>query len=205
MKNLPDIDIDFADRERALGPLEFISASRLDDIKNDLVKHNVGVYFQNIPVDPATGLSAIPYKEADRRGYFKLDFLNLEMYKKVQSEEHLQKLVDCEPCWELLEYEEFVSQLNQIHGHFEVVSAYKPSSVEELAMVIALIRPGKRHLIGLTFEEMKDEIWKKNDDSYDFKRAHAIAYAQAIVVQLNLICEEYPEECDDGTKIEKAA
>lgn len=204
MKNLPDIDIDFSDRERALGPLEYIPASRVDDVKRDLVKHNVGVYFQNIPVDPATGLSAIPYKDADARGYFKLDFLNLDMYKKVKSEAHLQALVDCEPCWELLEYEEFVSQLNQIHGHFDVVSYYKPKSIEELAMVIALIRPGKKHLIGENLEDIKDEIWKKSDESYDFKRAHAIAYAQAIAVQLNLICEEYPEECDGEPDIEKA-
>lgn len=194
--NLPDIDIDFANRELALSLLEHIPASRVDDVKQDLVKHNVGVYFQDIPYDPSTGLASIPYLKAEERGYFKLDFLNLDMYKAVTSEEHLQQLIDSEPCWELLEYKEFVSQLNQIHGHFDIVSAYKPTSIEELAMIIALIRPGKKHLVGLPFDQIKDEIWVKTDN-YEFKRAHAIAYAQAIVVQLNLICEQYPEDCND--------
>lgn len=204
MKKLPDIDIDVADRMRALGPLEYIEASRYDDKTRELVKHNVGVYFQDIPVDPMTNLSAIPYEEANDRGYFKVDFLPLTLYKKVKDEEHLQELIDREPCWELLEYKVFVEQLDQIHNHFDIVSAYKPASIEELAMVIALIRPGKRHLAGEDLEDIKDEIWKKSDDKYDFKRAHAIAYAQAIAVQLNLICEEYPEECNGGPDIEKA-
>jgi hypothetical protein len=34
------------------------------------------------------------------------------------------------------------------------------------------------------------EIWNKPDNNeYYFKKAHAIAYAAAVVVQMNLICE----------------
>jgi len=34
-------------------------------------------------------------------------------------------------------------------------------------------------------------VWKKpSDGSYYFKKAHAVAYAHAIVVQMNLICEQ---------------
>ena len=35
------------------------------------------------------------------------------------------------------------------------------------------------------------EVWKKpSDGSYYFKKAHAIAYAHAVVLQMNLICEK---------------
>jgi hypothetical protein len=35
-----------------------------------------------------------------------------------------------------------------------------------------------------------ETIWKKPEkDEYFFKKAHAVAYAMAVVVQMNLICE----------------
>jgi DNA polymerase III alpha subunit len=74
----------------------------------------------------------------------------------------------------------------------------KPKSIPELAMVLALIRPGKKHLIPVCekegFQGIQQEIWTKTDDAYFFKKAHAVAYAHVIVVQLNLICERvsYP-------------
>ena len=67
----------------------------------------------------------------------------------------------------------------------------KPKSVEELAEVLAVIRPAKRHLLNETKEKISNEVWVKPDDgSYYFKKAHAIAYALSIVVQLNLFCEQ---------------
>ena len=39
------------------------------------------------------------------------------------------------------------------------------------------------------------EVWvKPSDGSYYFKKAHAVAYAHAIVVQMNLICENLKNE-----------
>jgi DNA polymerase III alpha subunit len=70
----------------------------------------------------------------------------------------------------------------------------KPKSIVELAMVLAMIRPGKKHLIPICkekgFQTIKNEIWTKTDDAYFFKKAHAVSYASVIVVQLNLICEK---------------
>jgi hypothetical protein len=57
-------------------------------------------------------------------------------------------------------------------------------------MCLALIRPAKRHLIGKTWTEIGQEIWTKPENGdYYFKKAHAVAYAQVVVVQMNLICE----------------
>lgn len=80
-KKIPDVDIDFKDRDLALQDLLHIPASRVE--KDDLKKHVVGVYFQSIPTDPLTGLASIPYDVAEQRGYFKLDFLNLGDRKSV--------------------------------------------------------------------------------------------------------------------------
>jgi DNA polymerase III alpha subunit len=67
----------------------------------------------------------------------------------------------------------------------------KPTSIEELAAVLAVIRPAKRYLIGSDWSVVKSEVWQKPaGDEYYFKKAHAVAYAAAIVVQMNLICEQ---------------
>ena len=43
------------------------------------------------------------------------------------------------------------------------------------------------------------QVWTKpKDGSYFFKKAHAVAYAHAIVVHMNLICEQL--ESLDKTK-----
>lgn len=192
MKSVTDIDLDFADREGALADLMHVPASMLHD--GDLRRHNVGVYFQNIPQDPLTGLASIPYKEAEERGYFKIDFLNLGVYKGVRDEAHLNQLIAQEPLWEMLDDPTIVEQLFHVSGHFEVVEKMKPRSVLQLAMVLAMIRPGKRHLIGKSWLEVEADIWQvpENDDYY-FKKAHAVSYAMVLVVQMNLLVESIAE------------
>jgi hypothetical protein len=45
-------------------------------------------------------------------------------------------------------------------------------------------------LLDQSWDKISAEVWKRpEEDLYFFKRSHAIAYAAAIVVQLNLICE----------------
>jgi hypothetical protein len=57
-------------------------------------------------------------------------------------------------------------------------------------MILALIRPGKRYLVGKSWEEIKADVWiKPQNDTYFFKKSHSYSYAVAIIVQLNLLCE----------------
>jgi DNA polymerase III alpha subunit len=66
----------------------------------------------------------------------------------------------------------------------------KPKTIPQLAAVLAMIRPAKRYLIGKDWDSVMTEIWTKPDgDEYFFKKSHATAYAVAIVVQMNLVCE----------------
>ena len=189
MTRIPDIDIDFADRDAALEDLLHVTASRLDG--GEFKKHNVGVYFQDIPTDPMTGWASIPYKEAEERGYFKIDFLNLNVYGQVRDEAHLMELMEREPAWEILELESVVNDLFHINGHFETVKTMKPSSIEQMAMVLAMIRPAKKHLVGRSWAEVEKEIWTStDDDKYAFKKAHSFSYAMVVVVQMNLFVEQ---------------
>ena len=185
---MPDIDIDFFDRTKALNILEHRVAMR--DQKGQPIKHNTGVYFQEIPHNPFTNIATIDYKSAEDRGYFKVDFLNVSMYEGVKDEAHLKQLLDQEPVWHLLEHEEVVTQLFHISEHHTILKKLKPSSIEELAAVLAIIRPAKRYLLDKDWDIIRQEVWERpSEDLYFFKRSHAIAYAAAIVVQLNLICE----------------
>jgi DNA polymerase III alpha subunit len=186
---MPDIDIDFPDREKALNVLKHIRASRTEDGK--LVAHNTGVYLQEIPYNPVNNLANIDYKQAEDRGYFKIDFLNVSVYKNIKSEQHLIELMNQEPLWDLLQDDSFTDLLFHVNGYGNILRQMKPSTVEQLAMLLALIRPAKRHLLGKTWTEIGQEIWEKpTNGDYYFKKSHATAYAMAVVVQMNLICEE---------------
>ena len=186
---MPDIDIDFFNRDSALKCFKHIAASRIDGDQS--VKHNTGVYFHSVPVDAAKNISAVPYDRADELDYFKIDFLNVNIYKGVRDETHLKELMGREPLWDLLEQEDFVNLLFHVNGHSKILKIMTPRTVEQLAAVLAVIRPAKRYLIGKSWGEVLQEVWTKPvGDEYYFKKSHATAYAVAVVVQMNLICEQ---------------
>jgi hypothetical protein len=54
-------------------------------------------------------------------------------------------------------------------------------------MFLAVIRPAKKHLIGETWAEVAKTVWDKNDEGYNFKKAHAIGYAWLVAVHMNLL------------------
>lgn len=188
MKFNSDIDIDFADREIALAALKTTPASIIRDGK--LSKHNTGVHVTSIPIDPFTGCSSIDYEAAEARGYIKLDFLNVGVYKQVRSEQHLLELMR-EPDWTQLYDRAICQQLIHINNHYDtLLKMPEPvDSVPRLAMFLAVIRPGKRHLIGKPWSMVAESIWDKVEGEYSFKKAHAVAYANLVVVHLNLINE----------------
>lgn len=186
-----DIDIDFCDRTVALSQFKHIIASRHQD--SGLTSHNTGIYVQNIPHNPVSNLSTIDFKSAEKRGYFKIDFLNVGVYNGVRDNDHLITLMETEPLWELLEDNEFVNLLFHLNGHGDILKMTLPTSVEQLAAVLAMIRPSKRYLIGKDWETIMKEVWIKpelGDNSYFWKKAHAFSYAIVVIVQMNLICEQ---------------
>lgn len=186
---MPDIDIDFADRKNVLDIIEHIPAAIVEN--GIFKKHNTGVYCHSIPYNSLTETASIDYKEAEKREYFKIDFLNVGIYKDIRDENHLNQLLNQEPLWDLLEQDDFSNLLFHVNGHGSVLRTMKPKSILQLAAVLAMIRPAKRHLIGENWTTVMKTIWTKPEDGeYYFKKAHAVAYATAVVVQMNLICEK---------------
>jgi hypothetical protein len=192
MKFNSDIDIDMANRDLALAVLDHTPASILRDSK--LVKHNTGIHVTDIPVDPELGISAIEYKSAQDRGYIKLDLLNVGVYQQISSEAELDHLMTQEPEWERLYDPEFCQQVIHIGGHYETLIKMPEAvnSIVRLAMFLAIIRPAKRHLIGLSWQEVAKTIWEPPEDGgYHFKCSHSVAYAHLVVVHMNLLTKQF--------------
>lgn len=180
-----DIDIDLADRNLLLEKIQHVPASIFENDK--VTKHKTGVYFQSVPVDPLSGYCSIDYKHAPDLGFFKVDFLNVNILKDLQTNDEIYDLINVEPDWSKLQKPEVVEQLFHLHGHFDILKTMKPDSVEKLAAVLAIIRPSKRHLLGKPWQEVFEQVWIKPENSeYFFKKSHAIGYALTIVMQLNL-------------------
>ena len=183
---MPDIDIDFADRQKILDVIPHTRATIWDE--KGLKPHKTGVYFTDIPKIPNTDQSAFDHKVAEQLGYFKLDFLNVTIYSQIKSKKHLIELFNQSPPWEKLQEKSFVDQLFHLNGHHNIVSKLTPNTLEQLAACLAIIRPAKRYLLEKNWNTILEEVWVKPDsDQYFFKKAHAFSYAGAVIVHMNLI------------------
>lgn len=188
-----DVDIDLCNRSAILSKIPHVNATIIKK-EGNYEKHKVGIYVQDIPFDPRDNTANIDYKHAQKYGFFKIDFLNVSLYEKIKSEQHLNKLINQEPQWELLEHSEFVSELFHIGNYADLLKKLKPNSIEKLAATIAIIRPGKKHLANENWDVILNEIWKiPENGEYYFKRSHSISYAMAIVLQMNHIVEQLEE------------
>lgn len=188
MKFKSDIDIDFGDREKILSVIEHTPAAMRKI--SPMRKHATGVHVTEVPYDPVYDMSSIDYSEAEKRGYFKLDLLNVHVYNQVRDERHLIELMR-DPDWSRLKNRDFVEKLIHLGNQYNALrSMPEPvDSIPRLAMFLALIRPGKKHLQGKLWKEVAKTVWDKGNDGYTFKKSHAIAYAHLVVVHMNLLEE----------------
>lgn len=184
MKFTSDVDIDFGDRSRILSVIEHRRA-RLETG----AAHNTGIYVTDIPYDPVTNTSTIDYNQAEQRGYIKLDFLNVSVYNQIKTEDELQMLLERAPPWHKLNQQQFCAQLIHIGNHYDTLQRMPEpvDTIPRLAMFLAVIRPGKRHLIGQTWQRVAETIWQRPDSGYYFKKAHAVSYAHLVQVHMNLL------------------
>lgn len=185
MKFTSDVDIDVAHRDQLLNIISHVCARQNN---RDYRKHNTGIYVGPIPNNPFNNIATIDYQQAEDRGYFKLDILNIHLYRHIKSEQHLIELMK-DPDWTLLNDSACVQRLIHLNRHWDTLQRCPEpvNSITRLAMFLALIRPGKKHLIGKTWKEISEVIWDRNVDGYTFRRSHAIAYAQLVAVNMNLI------------------
>lgn len=184
-----DVDIDVGNRELILEKIKHIPASMRN--VTPIRKHASGIYPCNIPYDPINDMAAISYETAEQRGYFKLDILNVHVYEKVKSEQHLNYLMR-EPDWSMLTKRDIVEQLIHLNGQYDTIRKMPEpiDSIPRLAMFLAVIRPAKRHLIGKTWQEINKTVWDKGSDGYSFKKSHSLGYAWLVAVHMNLLKEQ---------------
>jgi hypothetical protein len=191
-----DIDIDVGNRDRLLGLIAHTPASM--DRDGTITKHNTGIYVNPIPADPLTGFCNIDYQQAEQLGYIKLDILNVHVYNQIRDNTHLDQLLALDPDWSRLRDPEFVHKLIHLNAHYDLLQKHFPDTMDKLAMVLALIRPSKRYLVGKTWREIAAEIWTKPaDGSYAYKRSHATSYALLVMLHMNLITASAPTEQHD--------
>ena len=185
MSNLPDVDIDVANRDRLLALFDKWTTATLEDGK----KHNTGVYFTDIPYDALNDTATFDYKSAEELGYFKLDILNVSVYQMVNDYDHLDAMMDREPPWERLWTDpDYTANIIHIGSYYNLLQQMKPDSIERMAMFLAVIRPSKRHLVGKSWKEVAETIWDKpEDDSYYFKKSHSVSYAHLVKLHMNLL------------------
>ena len=182
-----DIDIDFADREKILSLIQHRSARQ--HVESQVRRHNSGVYVTDIPWDPINQCAAIDYQEAESRGYFKLDFLNMSVYSLIRSPDHYKKMLDRSPPWSRLWTDtDWASQLVHVGNYTGLLSSMRPDSIPRMAAFISIIRPGKAHLQNLPWAEVFESVWDGDDSrGYTFKKSHAVSYAALVALHMNLI------------------
>lgn len=182
-----DIDLDFADRESVLKLIQHVPARQTVDGR--VRRHNSGVYVTDIPWDPVHECAAIDYQEAEDRGYFKIDFLNMHVYKLVQSPGHYEQMLATTPPWQRLWNDpEWASQLVHVGNYTALLKEMKPDSIPRMAAFISIIRPGKAHLQHKDWKTVFDSVWDGDDSrGYTFKKAHAISYAALVALHMNLL------------------
>jgi len=201
---IPDLDIDVKDRGKVVSYFpNAIIGSQLDKKRKIITPHNNGVYFQNIPVDPVSGLSAFPYDMAEELfGFYKIDLLPNHVYDLVEDEEDLVELLNRPVDWSWFLDERFYTNedtkliLTHLGNYNWLCNKYPPTSIEDIAVLIALVRPRKKYLYqnkkSWTF--IKSVIWEKldteNTKQYFFKKSHAIAFAHLVVLHAQIIAWE---------------
>ncbi len=188
MHDLPDIDIDLADRDQLLKLIKHIPAVQKGD-DAERVKHNTGVYTIDIPTHCLDGYATYDYKQAENLGYFKLDLLNVGVYTLVRDRAHLHEMLHRVPDWsELWRSKKFANKIIHINGYYNLLTTMKPDSVTRMAAFISIIRPGKAHLQNKPWDEVFKTVWD-GDSSYGyvFKQAHAVSYATLVKLHINLL------------------
>lgn len=183
-----DIDIDLADRTKLLPLIQHTSAT----MKNvsPARRHQSGIYVTDVPYDPRLDSSSLDYTECEQRGYVKLDLLNIWVYNHVRDEQHLVSLMK-DPDWTMLQDRAIVSTLIHLSNHFDNLQRMPEpvNSIPRLAMFLSVIRPGKKHLMNSSWEDIAKSVWTPDETGYTFKKSHAVSYAHLVVVNMNLVSE----------------
>ena len=184
-----DIDIDLADRTQLLKLIQHTPARQMH--QGQVRRHNSGVYVTDIPQDPVNGCAAIDYNEAESRGYFKIDLLNMSVYQLVRDPEHYERMLSQEPNWARLWTDPaWAAQVVHVGNYTDLLKEMRPDSITRMAAFISVIRPGKAHLQRRSWSEVFAGVWDGDDSrGYTFKKSHSLGYSMLVALHMNLLAD----------------
>jgi hypothetical protein len=182
-----DIDLDFADRNKILELIQHTPARQIH--QGQVRRHNSGVYVTDIPYDPVNDCASIDYQEAEQRGYFKIDLLNMSVYQLIRDPIHYTEMLARPVPWDRLwEDPGWAKQLVHVGNYTDILKSMRPDSIPRMAAFISVIRPGKAHLQNKPWEEVFASVWDGDDSQgYTFKHSHSISYAALVALHMNLL------------------
>jgi len=182
-----DIDLDLADRDQLLKLINTTPARQTH--QGQVRRHNSGVYSTDIPYDPVNACAAIDYESAEQLGYFKIDLLNMTVYKLIQDQAHYDQMLALEPPWSRLWTDsDWSSQLVHVGNYTELLKTMRPDSIPRMAAFISIIRPGKAHLQGRPWDQVFASVWDGDaSQGFVFKQSHAVSYAALVALHMNLL------------------
>jgi hypothetical protein len=185
-----DIDIDFSNRDDILKLIQHTPARQITDGRPR--RHNSGVYVTDIPYDPVNQCAAIDYESAEARGYFKIDFLNMSVYQLICDQAHYDQLLAQEPDWARLWTDSaWASQLVHVGNYTDLLQQMRPDSIARMAAFISVIRPGKAHLQGQSWDQVFKSVWDGDTSrGYTFKKSHSLSYAMLVALHMSLLSQD---------------
>lgn len=181
MRSIFDIDIDTASSTDK--SLYGIPAMIYNEEQERIAPHPSGVYLEDVPIDHKTNLCSFDYKYGDDNGFMKVDVLHNSVYDVFTSKEEVLTASEGDIDWSVLSDRSVVESLPHIAKHYDTIQKVKPKSVEDLADVLALIRPGKISLLDSYIKNKKQtrrNLYKRPATGMYFKKSHAISYALMI-------------------------
>lgn len=187
MKNFDiDIDVQSTTNREKYGTC----ASLYHKDSEKFLVHPSGIYLDQVPVDAMTGHCAIPYDDSKCANFLKVDLLNNTIYDGFKTKEEVLDAANETVDWSLFMQQSVVERLPHLSKHFDIVQKVEPQHIEDLADILALIRPGKIDLLDeylyYNRQHVRRKLYKRplNGGMY-FKKSHAIAYAVSIIVFLH--------------------
>ena len=121
---LPDIDIDVGKRQEVLDSIDFPYALAVQQIINnkEIIPHNVGIYFNDIPKDILSNYATIDYKKATELGFTKIDILPNHIYDSFKNRKEIQEAVSMAPDWNKFYTKNIFETLPQISGYWDLLN-----------------------------------------------------------------------------------
>lgn len=181
-----DIDVQSKTNREKYG----VCASIYNKDLEKFLPHPSGIYLDTVPVDTMTGRCSISYDDPKCESFLKVDLLNNTIYDGFATKEDVLTAANEPVDWSLFMQQSVVERLPHLSKHFDVVQKVEPTHIEDLADILALIRPGKIELLDeylyYNRQQVRRKLYKRplNGGMY-FKKSHAIAYAVSIIVFLH--------------------